>query len=1336
MSGLHKKIKTFLLAVLMALPATVYAQMEEYSSRVVDAETGEPLPMATVQGAAESTVTNIEGLFSVKADAGDVLKISYIGYKSVSIKASDIKTRIRLKPADIQLKEIEVKPFTSTLRKIVKKSVSALSSNTHRRANYLYRQTTTVDGVTSSMVEAFFNANSAYNVCGMALITGSYSQSDKDTDSTLSYIASLYPLSEIVIVQNERVPLAYSMQLMPLNMDYDRYYDVSHETIDDGERKIYSIEFKPKGNYDMRVFDGKLFVDAQTLRLLKAEGRLLNVKVETDYNHFYAGVLNADVGFTVCFNEKSKYGEVQSVCISAEFKDMMHSQRFSSILYNVGDRNVGRAKWTRRKEDLRLQIDRMGYDKQFWRDNEIVKRTAVEAELARLREENFDKPNDKTTVSPTKEERTNDGNKPADNGYGNKNYKDLATADSIQKYFSLVQQERVYMHFDNTSYYKGDSIWFKAYVVGERDLKNINASKILYVELVNPYGIPVETKKLVISRGQAHGCMALADTINAGYYEVRAYTSWMLNFCRGDKHGNPFFYQKRTKDILGNHYQRFLYNNMGIYSRVFPVYDAQADGNYQYKTMQQPPKTTSDLVVHNKKDELVVKFYPEGGNLVDGVRTRVAFEASNELGKKINLIGDVICGGEEQRVQTLYAGRGCFEITPRQGMPMLFKARYNGKEYSFSLPKVERRGYVLNVYNNGDSTRLSVRRNAETEGKTVGLVGYSRGSLVYGNNVDLLTAKEWTMAVSNKDLKTGVNIFTLFTADGSTVAQRQVFVDNHQIDTLFLKADTVSKNLQPYQKININFTLNSSSPKMEVKDGAFALSSSSPKGKAEEGAFQTFSLSVVDAEHTEQSLRNGNILTELLLSSEIKGFVPNPQYYFESDDPQQRKVLDQLLMVQGWSRYDWEEITCKKRFEPYFRIEKGLSFKGRVMRNDALAEDNAEYTSVYDRIIKKPIWVNLELETRYNGNFTKDVKTDSMGRFHIGIRPFYGKSEAFLFLNRYNRSVLGKSAGPVGHVRAVNSVRDTTLELTHFIRPENVVSPMPRPYDYYETQQYDEGQEKTLVADGVLYDFGSQSYVLNDIVKRGRKKWTKFQHDRPTFTVGVRDMAAFVSNLRGVVKDFYFNDYFNNMNIELFMHYYGLSGGVTYYVDEEELIRFPSERFPSPSPKFSMGYGTKESLPENVRFFPQKENFMTLNIYADMENREMLYNPPRYNYLATNLAGDEPGQTKRWPFTIRAGYDVVELVQNGLRMPVTLFRKIVFNGIAEPVEYYHPDYSKLPLPEHKDYRRTLYWNPNVKTDSRGRARVEFYNNSTCRQVAVSAEGITADGKVIIVSPLK
>ncbi|MDO4731786.1 MAG: hypothetical protein Q4B14_06700, partial [Clostridia bacterium] len=82
---------------------------------------------------------------------------------------------------------------------------------------------------------------------------------------------------------------------------------------------------------------------------------------------------------------------------------------------------------------------------------------------------------------------------------------------NIRKYFQEVQQERVYMHFDNTSYYKGDSIWFKAYVVGERSLDDTDLSKILYVELVNPQGVLVETQKLAIERGQSDGCFALRD---------------------------------------------------------------------------------------------------------------------------------------------------------------------------------------------------------------------------------------------------------------------------------------------------------------------------------------------------------------------------------------------------------------------------------------------------------------------------------------------------------------------------------------------------------------------------------------------------------------------------------------------------------------------------------------------------------------------------------------------------------------------------------------------------------------------------------------------------------
>ena len=98
-------------------------------------------------------------------------------------------------------------------------------------------------------------------------------------------------------------------------------------------------------------------------------------------------------------------------------------------------------------------------------------------------------------------------------------------------------QERVYLHFDNTSYYKGEHIYYKAYVVDDATLKPSDMSRILYVELVNPIGYPVETQKLMVRNGQTSGSFLLKDTLNAGFYEVRAYTAWMLNFAQGNGHG-------------------------------------------------------------------------------------------------------------------------------------------------------------------------------------------------------------------------------------------------------------------------------------------------------------------------------------------------------------------------------------------------------------------------------------------------------------------------------------------------------------------------------------------------------------------------------------------------------------------------------------------------------------------------------------------------------------------------------------------------------------------------------------------------------------------------------
>lgn len=90
--------------------------------------------------------------------------------------------------------------------------------------------------------------------------------------------------------------------------------------------------------------------------------------------------------------------------------------------------------------------------------------------------------------------------------------------------------------------------------------------------------------------------------------------------------------------------------------------------------------------------------------------------------------------------------------------------------------------------------------------------------------------------------------------------------------------------------------------------------------------------------------------------------------------------------------------------------------------------------------------------------------------------------------------------------------------------------------------------------------------------------------------------------------------------------------------------------------------------------------------------------------------------------------DVETIADNGKRS-VIRDRSVHIQGFSEPDDFYHPDYSRRPLPEQKDYRRTLYWNPNLLLDSRGHTTISFYNNGKDTQLKVSAAGVGRLGPV-------
>ena len=262
-----------------------------------------------------------------------------------------------------------------------------------------------------------------------------------------------------------------------------------------------------------------------------------------------------------------------------------------------------------------------------------------------------------------------------------------------------LPQEKVYLHMDNTCYFLGDTIWYKGYVVRAGDQHTLtDLSRILYVELLTPDGYLVERQQLEMPGGTAHGAFVLTDSLYAGYYELRAYTRWMLNFGQCEYPHIPFtekaFYSKRMAKEFFRDYDK-------LYSRVFPVYDKpEVPGRYA-KDMTVRPLRRYFKKQKKKKPELQPGFYPEGGHLVQGTDCRVALELNDEEGRHLANTDIAIVdkdGNEVAECRTDERGRAAFtlyNIDEKGGYRASFS--FDGYEYEENLPEVEKTGCALAV---------------------------------------------------------------------------------------------------------------------------------------------------------------------------------------------------------------------------------------------------------------------------------------------------------------------------------------------------------------------------------------------------------------------------------------------------------------------------------------------------------------------------------------------------------------------------------------------------------------------------------------------------------------
>jgi hypothetical protein len=242
-------------------------------------------------------------------------------------------------------------------------------------------------------------------------------------------------------------------------------------------------------------------------------------------------------------------------------------------------------------------------------------------------------------------------------------------------------------------------------------------SGVLYVELLNEKGVEMEHKKLRLENGMCHGEFILKEDYRTGYYEIRAYTRYMLNYGNEEKvwvGGAPVVMKPATvsnyneiarhkfeplSDMTEERYREIRseivppYNNC-VFSRVFPVYmHPKVEGDYK-KQMEFYPLHTmlampQELNYELRPDNLTLSFFPEGGALVEGINSVVAFEAIDQWGRKCDVEGYITEGKRGDIIgsfKSMSRGRGAFFLAPETGKKYYAHVRHKGKDYSFPLP--------------------------------------------------------------------------------------------------------------------------------------------------------------------------------------------------------------------------------------------------------------------------------------------------------------------------------------------------------------------------------------------------------------------------------------------------------------------------------------------------------------------------------------------------------------------------------------------------------------------------------------------------------------------------
>lgn len=692
------------------------------------------------------------------------------------------------------------------------------------------------------------------------------------------------------------------------------------------------------------------------------------------------------------------------------------------------------------------------------------------------------------------------------------------------------------------------------------------------------------------------------------------------------------------------------YIGKNIYVKAYTKWMLNFDSAFIYTKKIQLAFFDSSIIKPSKQAAVSIKFFPEGGELVANLNTNIGFIATNQFGEPVSIKGAILNKNNEliDSIITTHDGMGVFTLEPN------INEEYHcnwvdefGIVHTTILPKNKKNGIVLNANILSKKIVYVIKRTNEVPNnlKLLNCIGTMNQQVVYKATINLNKKKQAGAEIIIDQLKTGILQLTVFDENWVPIAERVLFVNNNQYQ-FFPEIGIENKRFTKRSKNVIS---------IHVPD---SLSSN-------------MSISITDALLSNDT--TSNIFSEMLLSSDIKGYVHNPAYYFSNDSEPIHQKLDLVMLTHGWRKYNWEEIMKNKMPEIKFPLDSDyLQIKGRVIfENKVQIKQNQQLTLI------------MQSKDSSKQYFLVPLRTD--GSFNQRGLIFYDTAKVFYQLNQNKKS---KENFSVSFQSGFPIVDYATSFKPHFFVKQ-------------DTTKLNVENSFYRIASKSLQNFDT-TVTLKEVTVYSKSK-SEIELLDEKYTTGLFSSKNDYSF--DVIKDER-----AQAAINVFYYLQNLIPGMTM-----SLPILGANGAEDANSNNAPGLNWRDGSPDIFINEMPSDAVAAMSIQMTDIAYIKVFKPPFMGSTGSGASGAIVIYTKK---TSDKNTDGIKGLNSAILSGYTAYK-----------EFYQPDYT-YPQNLKPDIRSTIYWNPYLLTDKRNKTiKISFFNNDVTKKFRIVLEGVNTIGKL-------